>query len=521
MSMEIQESGGPGSSPSVGTRRRTLLSALTGLGVAAAGCTVNVGDFEVSVGEDSTTPTETRYPPTMTPTTRLTPTPTPTSIATPNPTETTQTPSATPTSTPSPTPTSTPSPTATPTATPSPTPTPDRPSESSKLAADDGDSKDRFGNAVALDGDTTLVGVEEDAEPNGGDAGSAYVFVRSGGEWSQQAKLAAADGDSSDAFGHSVALDGDTALVGAPGEEDTYSPTQFRTGAAYLFTRSGNEWSQQAKLAADDGEGNDRFGSAVSIDGDTSLVGASHDEEPNGNEAGSAYVFVRSGGEWSQQGKLWASDGLDADHFGFSVSLDGDTALVGASDANLSDSRFDAGAAYVFARSGSTWSQEAKLVAYDVSGFDHLGRSVSLDGDTALLGAWGSDEPNGEEGGSAYVFQRSGSDWNEQAKLAAQDGDSNDRFGWSVSLDTGTALVGALADEHLNDSFASYGGSAYVFVRSVSNWSQHAKLAASDGDAQDDFGNAVAFDGATALVAARDDEDPNGDSAGSAYVFDL
>lgn len=373
---------------------------------------------------------------------------------------------------------------------------------------------------MALDGDTALVGVEEDAEPNGGDAGSAYVFVRSDGGWSQQAKLAATDGDSSDAFGTSVALDGDTAIVGAPGDEDPHSPTQFRTGAAYVFTRSGTDWTQRAKLTASDGDGSDRFGQSVAIDGDTAIVGASHDEQPNGNEAGAAYVFTGSGGSWSEQAKLAAGDGIDLDHFGWSVDLDGDTALVGAKDALQSDRRSDAGAAYVFVRSGSTWSEQAELVGSDTLEFDHLGRSVALDGDTALVGAWGEDS-NGDEAGATYAFVRSGSTWSEQEKLLPQDGDSNDRFGWSVALSGGTALVGAVADEHLNDSFAAYGGTAYVFTRSVSTWSQHAKLAASDGDAQDDFGFAVAVDGARALVSARDDEDPNGDGAGSAYVFDL
>jgi VWFA-related protein len=389
------------------------------------------------------------------------------------------------------------------------------PTQQDRLAPVDGDSGDRFGVSVALYNSTAIIGAHYD-EPNGRRAGSAYVFERSGGGWRQQAKLTPTDGDAGDRFGASVAVDGSTALVGAFRDED---PNGRRAGSAYVFDSSGGNWRQQAKLTPADGDGGDRFGASVAVDGSTALVGAFNDEDPNGTGAGSAYVFDGSGGNWRQQAKLTPADGDGGDGFGQSVALDGLTALVGANTDEDPNGR-NAGSAYVFDGSGGDWRQQAKLTPADGDSDDQFGWKVALDGSTALVGAWGDEDPNGRRAGSAYVFDGSGGGWRQQAKLTPTDGDAGDRFGISVALNGSTALVGANNDE---DPKGTDGGSAYVFDGSGGGWRQQAKLvgAPPSHDSGDQFGGAVALDGTTALVGAWFDEDPNGRRAGSAYAFDL
>jgi len=377
--------------------------------------------------------------------------------------------------------------------------------EQAKLTASDGWAFDYFGYSVSLSGDTALVGAHGD-DDNGTDSGSAYVFVRSGTSWTQEAKLIAGDGAAADIFGHSVSLSGDTALVGAQYDNDTGS----NSGSAYVFVRQGTGWTQQAKLVAGDGAADDEFGTSVSLSGDTALVGAALDDD-NGSWSGSAYVFVRSGTSWTQEAKLLAGDGAAGDYFGYSVSLSGDTALVCAALDN--DNGINSGSAYVFARSGTSWTQEAKLLAGHGAADDWFGWSVSVSGDMALVGAYGDDD-NGSDSGSAYVFVRSGTSWTQEAKLLAGDGAWGDRFGGSVSLSGDTALVGARYD----DDNGGASGSAYVFARSGTSWTQTAKLLASGGAANDYFGWSVFLSGDTALVGAYWDDD-NGTASGSANVF--
>jgi len=379
-----------------------------------------------------------------------------------------------------------------------------------KLAADDGEAYDYFGWSVALDGDTALVGTSADDVGANSNQSSAYLFTRIGTTWAQESRLTAGDGAANDRFGYSVALDGDTALVGAV--YDTAGAISSQ-GSAYVFTRSGNTWTQQAKLTAADGASYDFFGTSVALDGDTALVGACTDGIIS--QQGSAYVFTRSGNTWTQQAKLTADDGTSYDFFGTSVALDGNTALVGAYKDDLGSSSYP-GSAYVFTRSGNTWTQQAELTAGDGAGAYYFGYSVDLDGDTALIGAYGDNAGANFSQGSAYVFVRSGTTWTQQVKLAADDGEAYDYFGWSVALDGDTALVGGYRDKVGANYFQ---GSAYVFTRSGTMWMQQTKLTADDGAPSDFFGWSVALDGDTALVGAYTDSvGANGDQ-GSAYVF--
>jgi hypothetical protein len=373
--------------------------------------------------------------------------------------------------------------------------------EDFKLTASDGSGVDGFGLSVSISGDTALVGATGDDAP-AFNSGSAHVFVRSGSGWVEQAKLTASDGAEGDGFGR-VSVSGDTAVVGAPNDDAPY----LNSGSAYVFVRSGRSWSQQAKLTANDAVGQEAFGISVAVSGDTAVVGAHVDNAPL-LDSGSAYVFVRSGTSWSQQAKLTASDVAAEVYFGASVAIAGDTILVGAYGDD--DAAINAGAVYVFVRSGTSWSQQAKLTATDGALSYQLGRSVSISGDTAVGGA-----PYGGSG-AAYVFVRSGSSWSQQAKLAVSSLQSDVNFGWGVSVDEDTAVVGVLFD----DPAGPGSGSAYMFVRDGTYWSEGTRLRPSDAAAGDLFGTSVAVEGDTALVGAQADDDVAVD-AGSAYVFEL
>ncbi len=274
------------------------------------------------------------------------------------------------------------------------------PTEVAKLLANNGAARDYFGNSVALDGDTVLIGAWGDQD-NGDDSGSAYVFTRSGSSWTEQAKLTAIEGAALDLFGNSVALFGDTALIGAWGDHDNGNND---SGSAYVFTRSGSSWTELAKLTASDGAADDWFGISVALDGDTAVVGAEQGRQGVFPISGAAYVFTRSGGSWTEQAKLLASDGTFGDGFGRSVALSGDTLVIGALE------RWDGGgypdlngSAYIFTGSGSSWREQAKLTASDGVEGDNFGISVALGGDTAVIGAFGDDD-GGNQSGSAYVF---------------------------------------------------------------------------------------------------------------------
>jgi hypothetical protein len=370
--------------------------------------------------------------------------------------------------------------------------------QQAELAAGDATQLDSFGLSVALSGDggTALVG----ADGKNASTGAAYVFVRNGTTWTQQAELTAGDAAQRDYFGFSTALsqDGSTALVGA-------FEKNASIGAAYVFVRSGTTWTQQAELTAGDATLGNRFGSAAALagDGSTALVGAGS----KNTGTGAAYVFVRSGTTWTQQAELTAGDAAQHDYFGFSAALsrDGGTALVGAEDKNTSS-----GAAYVFVLSGTTWTQQAELTAGDAAQGDTFGSAVALAGNgrTALVGALGKNSYTG----AAYVFARGGTTWTQQAELTAGDAAPDDWFGSAAALsqDGSTALAGAWVKN-------SFTGAAYVFVLSGTSWTQQAELTAGDAAQGDHFGVSAALsrDGRTALVGA----DGKNASTGAAYVY--
>ncbi len=377
--------------------------------------------------------------------------------------------------------------------------------EQAKLIPSDGDLGDEFGHSVAISGDYAIVGAHGD-DDYGNYSGSAYIFQRSGSNWTEQVKLTPADGDSWEYFGYSVAISGDYAIVGAYGDDDrgNYS------GSAYIFQRSGSNWIEQAKLIPSYNSSGGQFGRSVAISGDYVIVGAPYDDD-NGTSYGSAYIFQRIGSYWIKQTKLLSSDGYFYDFFGRSVAISGDYAIVGV--VNDDDNGFESGSASIFQRSGSDWIEQVKLLPSDGYSFDHFGYSVAIRGDYAIVAA-PYDDDNGSESGSAYIFQRSGSDWIEQAKLLPSDDYSYDYFGYSVAISGDYAIVAAPYD----DDNGSESGSAYIFQRSGSNWTEQAKLKPTNGYSEDYFGVSVDISDKLSIVGAYYNDD-HGTNSGSAYIF--
>ena len=326
-----------------------------------------------------------------------------------------------------------------------------------KLTASDAAAVDVFGTSVSISGDTAIVGADSD-DDNGFNSGSAYIFTRTGGVWSEQAKLIASDAAAGDGFGRSVSISGDTVIVGALSDDNG-----FNSGSAYIFTRTGGVWSEQIKLIASDSTIGDVFGWSVSISGDTAIVGVPGDNDLSGSPStGSAFIFTRSGeGVWSEQAKLTDVLGEAGDKFGESVSISGDTAIVGVpgddSETVPGDTGVDFGSAHIFTGSGGVWIEQAKLTASDAARQDNFGNSVSISGDTAIVGVPSNDD-DGNSSGSAYIFTGSGGVWIEQ-KLTASDAAETDLFGISVSISGDTAIVGT----PLDDDDGNGSGSAYIY----------------------------------------------------------
>ena len=381
-----------------------------------------------------------------------------------------------------------------------------------KLVAPDGGADDNFGFSVALDGNTALVGAYRDTVGGNFETGSAYVYRWNGSQWIAPAKLTASDGQAGDLFGQAVAVSGTTVMVGARlgGTTDT--------GSVYVFRWDGNQWVEETALTASDGAEGDWFGNAVALSGNTVLVGAYTDDVGGKIDAGSAYVFRWDGDHLVEEAKLTASDGKAEDLFGTSVALSGDTIQVGAQRANPGGIQ-GAGAVYVYRWDGNQWVERAKLTASDAGIGDKFGYSVALNGEfAALVGAVQDNIGGIADLGSAYVFLWNGSQWVEQAKLTASDGQTKDQFGVSVDLGDKIALVGARLDDVSGNTDA---GSAYVFRWDGAQWVEEANLTAGDGESIDYFGTAVALGDDSALVGALYNDVGMPTDAGAAYFYEL
>jgi len=465
------------------------------------------------------------------------------------------------------------------------------------LKTEQPDEHDWSGWSVAASGDTVVVGTWREASAATGidgdasddtapDAGAVWVFVRTAGSWSQQAYLKGSNAEGGDYFGWSVAICGDTIVVGAPYEGsaaagvggDQTSNALPRSGAAYVFVRSGATWSQEAYLKASNPDAPDEFGQSVAISNDTIIVGARNEASSatgvNGDEnddsslgAGAAYVFVRSGTVWSQQAYLKASNADVGDRFGSAVDVSEDTVVVGAINEASSATGVDgaeadnsaqfAGAAYVFARSGTSWNQTAYLKASNTDGApplglfgDSFGIDVAVSGARVVVGAMnedststgvdGPDNNDSVDSGAAYVFVREPSGWVQEAYLKASNTGAFDTFGCGVDIAGDTIVVGAPGEGSAatgvdgdQDDDSLYGaGAAYVFDRSAAGWAQAAYIKASNPDGSDQFGfdlsiasglvalGAYAEDGGATGVNG-DEQDDSLNNAGATYAFDI
>jgi hypothetical protein len=359
-------------------------------------------------------------------------------------------------------------------------------------SASDGEASDHFGNSVSISGDYAIAGAPYDDIATKTDQGSAYIFAKVNGNWVEQAKLIAPDGLANDHFGNSVSISGDYAIVGAPNGTGDW----FLQGAAYIFVRSGTSWSLQAKLNASDGIIGDYFGTSVCINGDYVVVGTPSDDGQFAGE-GSAYVFVRNGVNWSQQSKLVATlPGPDI-NLGYSVGISGEYVIAGALYYSASTS--NQGAAYVFKRSGTAWAQQAVLTHSDYDSDDNFGYSVSISGDYAVVGALYVDDASLNNNGSVYIFLRSGTSWSQQAKIIAPDPETDTFFGHSVSISGDHIIAGAVYD---NVGINAIQGSAYVFKRTGTAWNPVRKVDDGNGQAQGRFGWAVAMSGFNCITGA-------------------
>jgi hypothetical protein len=386
----------------------------------------------------------------------------------------------------------------------------------------------------------------------------------------QQAYLKASNGTARDEFGYSVAVSGDTVVVGAPFEPATREIPAMWSGAVYVFVRDGATWTQQAYLKASNAGRQDMFGMSVGLSGDTVVVGAYQEDSNatgvNGQQddnsaanSGAAYVFLRQGTNWTQQAYFKASNTESNDGFGYTVAVSGDMVVIGApfessnatgADGTQSDnSATNSGAAYVFVRHGTNWSQQTYLKASNARGGAWFGCSVAAAGDTVAVGAkQESNEATGVNGnqsgnrawqsGAAYVFVRHGENWTQQAYLKASNTGVNDWFGGSVAVGNDTVVVGALGEASSatgvngdpTDRSAPRSGAAYVFARHGTNWAQQAYLKASNAGAGDRFGGSVSVSGDVVLVGATEESsnatgvngnqsDNNAKNSGAAYLF--
>jgi len=399
--------------------------------------------------------------------------------------------------------------------------------QQAKLLASDGTIGDFLGSSVALSGDTALIGapyVDVGASPNAG-AGYAFVLDPDRGLWKQQAKLAASDAGAGDLAGWVLALSGDTALVTA---RAAGSGAGLKAGAAYIYLRSPGQgtWAQQAKLVASDGAAGDMFGSHAALSQDTALIGASAADAGGKIDSGAVYVFSRSStsGAWvEQQPRLAPADLASGDDFGHAIALSGDTALVGAPLADLG-TRTDAGVVYVFVRASAsgTWTQQAKLVASDGTIGDGFGSAVALFGNTALVGAPQAAQSDKAAAGAAYIFERdpaSGA-WTQQLKLTAADGQAGDSLGFSVALSAERAAVGASYGDVPGQVDA---GAVYLFRRDPAQgqaaWPLEIRLAATDAATMDRGGFAISLSANTLAVGAPNADLPEATDAGAGYIF--
>jgi len=375
-----------------------------------------------------------------------------------------------------------------------------------------GGSFDSFGRAIAGDGNTAVIGAYNATVGTTDLQGTAFVFARTGAMWSLQQTLTASDGMANERFGQAIALAGDTLIIGASGSDLLEN---VRSGAVYVFTRTGDTWTEQQKLTASDSNPRDFFGSVVALDGDTLVVGAPSTDVGGAMQPGAAYVFTRSNGEWSQQQKLVPNVSNPRDFFGAAVAIDGNTVVVGSTGGDVNGAE-DQGAAYVFTRIGTAWSQQQQLLASDGKAGDRFGGDVAVQGSMVVVGATGGTALGEPIAGAAYVFTRNGATWSEQQRLAAPEPELRDFFGRGLALQGDLLAIGAYGTDAGENALQ---GAVHLFTRQAGAWNHQQRITTNDGLAGTGFGIDLDFTGNTLLVGAYAGTVGGNANQGAAYIF--
>ncbi|MGA2452437.1 MAG: FG-GAP repeat protein [Solirubrobacteraceae bacterium] len=407
--------------------------------------------------------------------------------------------------------------------------------QQAELSASDGEEGDELGLSVADSEDTIVVGAP--FHPTGGnmEQGEAYVFARPESGWAnatQTAELISEKGQPGERFGKAVAVSGNTIVVGAPDREVITGHNE--QGAVYVFVKPASGWAgspkQAAELTAENGEVSEFFGESVAVSGETIVAGAPQRKVGGHEHQGAAYVFTMPKGGWAnmhQTAELTASKGAENDDLGHSVAVSGDTVLAGAPGHKVGEHE-DQGAAYVFVKPASGWAgsltQTAELAAGNGAANDGLGTSVAMSGDTVLAGAPSHKVGEHADQGAAYVFVMPASGWagslTQTAELTAGNGAANDHLGDAVAVSGDTVLAGAPLRTVTN----TRQGAVYVFIMPSSGWTgslnETAELTAGNGNAEDHLGEAVAVSGDTVLAGAPGHEVGKHEEQGAAYVFE-
>jgi LPXTG-site transpeptidase (sortase) family protein len=377
-----------------------------------------------------------------------------------------------------------------------------------------------FGNVVAMDGDTLVVGARYDSVTKGVDsvysAGAVYVYVLDNNIWSLQARLSASDAGTYDLFGSSVDIDGDTLIVGAVGSDsiDENGEDAPDMGAAYVFSRSGDQWQQDTKIEPEDGIEGDNFGNALSIVGSRIVVAASAKDIGLVSNAGKVYSYYHSGSKWLQSQSVSMSPVALDSFFGSSLDYDGQRLVVGAQSVS------DSGAVYVYYRVGSQWEREAIIESMVDREGDNFGTSVSIDGQTIVVGAPFSNPNLGgrtiTNAGAAYVFHKQGTSWEEEAMLVLETAAAFDHFGQSVSIDDTMIVVGASAQDYFTILRT---GSAHVFERKAGEWELQTSVISGEPYMDADFGASLVID--DELIVIGEPGTSTQRQAGTVHIYSL
>ena len=351
-------------------------------------------------------------------------------------------------------------------------------------------------------GDVVIVGrhnVDHDRHP-----GAGRIYTRNRDKWELTAELIAHDrkpNTGQAGFGYDVSISAppgrriaDYAIIGAPGDDGAAE----NAGAAYIYAFNSPHWQQEVKLAAADAAKGDAFGYVVSVDGTTVVVGAPKDDDA-GNNSGAVYLFVRDANGWKQHAKLVPKDSAKLDAFGEAVDIQAGTLIVGAPGHTHGGARF-AGAVFVFVRDGDTWREHAKLTADDAGAGDQFGVSVDIGDDTIIVGSKKHDPDGIKDAGAAYIFQRDGNTWKQRAKLSAPKKRNGDHFGTGVATSRNIAIVGAPLSEE--GGFSA--GAAYSFVNTDGVWNNGATVVPEVAHPNLFYGSAIAISGDTVIVTSCD-----------------